>query len=215
MDDENPTKEKGIEPSDSKPKNSAKPSDTKPKNSDFRIAMISGSCAIFGVLMGALITGYFSTKSQSIIAQQQTAALSRQIVQGERQELKKALSDYAEVITDYYQLVSNEKLSSKEIDRFAKKAYVAAFYITIVISMDLGQKTFEMNQVFFENLQAKTANKYSKNLEAKVITKFTEWILIAKGELKLLEYTVSPENLSTDLLRLLLRGGLSTKDGKK
>lgn len=208
-------KEDSTDPADCKPRNSTGSFDTKPLNSDLRIVMISGICAILGVLMGAFITGYFSIKSQGIIAQQQTDALSRQLVQGERQELKKVLSDYAEVITEYYQLVSSEKLSTKEIDRFGKKAYTAAFYITIVISMDLGQKTFEMNQVFFENLKAKAANKYSERLEGKVVAKFTEWVLIAKGELKLLEYRVSPENLSTDLLRLLLRGGQSTKAGNK
>lgn len=215
MEEDNLAKEKNTEAADSTPQKSTKPSDEKSKYSDFRIAAISGSCAILGILVGSLITGYFSIKSQNIIAQQQTAAFSRQFVQGERQELKKALSDYIEVIFDYYQLVTNEKLSSKEVNKFAKKANVAAFYITIIVSIDLGKKTLEVNQVFFENLKAKNANKYSDNLETKVITKIMEWSMIAKGELKLLEYKVSPENMSTDLLRLLLQDGLSDKDGRK
>ncbi len=204
MGDDNLTKKENIEQADAKP-----------KNSDFRIAVISSSCAIIGILVGSLITGYFSIKSQNIIAQQQTATFSRQIIQSERQELKKALSDYIDVLFDYYQLVSNEKLTSKEIDKFGKKANVAAFYITIVISVDLGQKTLEVNQLLFENLKAKSVNKYSDNLEDKVISKFMEWSMIAKGELKLLEYKVTPDNMSTDLLRLLLRAGLSDKNGSK
>lgn len=196
-------------------KENNKKCDDKHNNSDFRIALISGSCAIIGILIGSLITGYFSIKSQNLIAQQQIATFSRQIAQGERQELKKALSDYIEVLFDYYQLISNENLTSNEIDKLGKKANVAAFYITIVISVDLGQKTLEVNKILFENLKAKSANNYSDALDAKVITKFMEWSLIAKGELKLLEYKVAPDNMSTDLLRLLLRAGLSDKNGSK
>ena len=52
----------------------------KPRNSDFRIAFISGSYAMLGILVGSLITGYFSIKSQIIIAQQlQVCHLQMQI----------------------------------------------------------------------------------------------------------------------------------------
>lgn len=185
------------------------------RTSDIRIAVISGACAVFGVCIGALITGYFSIQSQRITAEQQAAALSRKIVQGERQELKKALFDYSEVVTEYYRLTSSDKLTSNELDGFAKKAFRSAFYITVAISVDLGQKTFEVNQILLQNLKAKTSNEYSDKLEEKAFVKFAEWVLAAKAELKVLEYKVSPENLSTDLLRLLFRGSVSSSNDQK
>jgi len=107
---------------------------------------------------------------------------------------------------DSNQLISNQKLKTADVDRIGKKAFKVGFQIAIIVSIDLGQKTFELSEILMHNLRLKSQNKYSPEMEETVIKKFGEWMVVAKGELKLLEYSATPENLSTDLLRLFLRG---------
>jgi hypothetical protein len=173
---------------------------------DYKAALVSGVFVLIGALTGSALTGYFAIRSQTLIAEQQKEMFAKQIAQSDRQELKSILTDYSEVLTDYYRMVASQKLTENEVDQLGKKAFKAAFQITLVVSLDLGKKTFELNQLLQTNLQAKHHSKYSPEMEGQVTNKAAEWVLLAKGEMKLLEYSATPDNLPADLIRLFLQG---------
>jgi hypothetical protein len=178
---------------------------------DWKFALLSGLFVLLGGAIGSGLTGYFAIQTQRLALDQQRDLFAKQLAQSDRQELKSILSDYSEVLTDYMRLISNQKLSTNDIDQLGKKAFKSAFVITLIVSLDLGQKTFEVNDLLLTNLKRKNESTYSPEMQKLVVTKVGEWVAIAKVELKLLEYSAKPENLSTDLPRLLLNGAASSK----
>ena len=177
--------------------------DKQPESSS-KIPLLTGVIGLVGVVCGSIVTGFFSMKAQTITAEHQKEILTRQMAANERQELRKTLSTYIDLIGEYYQLLTSNHIRTTELDSFAKKSFNSAAQISVLISLDLGVKTFELNKVFLSNLKAKSSNQYSEKMEEDVIKKFGEWMAVAKGELKVLEYTASPDNLSIDAIRLFL-----------
>jgi hypothetical protein len=173
-------------------------------DSNSKMPLLAGIMGMIGVVCGSMVTGFFSIKAQTITANQQKTILSRQLAANERQELRKTLSVYIDLVGEYFQLITSKKITAKELDTFAKKSFNCAAEISVLISLDLGVKTFELNKVFLGNLKAKSKNQYTEKMEDDVQKKFIEWMAVAKGELKVLEYTASPDNLSIDAIRLLL-----------
>lgn len=172
---------------------------------DMKSGLISGIFVLIGALLGSAITGYFAIRSQTVIAEQQNSMFARQMFQSDRQELKNILVGYSNVLSDYYRLVSDTTLMRTNIDEFTSKGFNFAFQISIMVSFELGHKTFELNQLLLENLHARLQSKYKTQMEGAVAQKAMDWINIAKREIRLLEQSAVPEQIPIDSLRVFLK----------
>ena len=175
------------------------------KHSELRVALVTGCIALVAALAGAAVSGYFSLRSQEITAKQQEVLFSRQMAANERQSLRKAISEYIESFSEYYAMLTSTSIKEAEVDAFAKKIFVSATEITLLFSVDLGHKTFELNATLLNNLKAKVRGTYSDQMDQTMMKQISEWALIAKGEYKLLEYSSTPDTLQSDLMRLFMK----------
>jgi hypothetical protein len=159
---------------------------------------------LIGVLLGALIAGFFSLKTQQIENEQQMELFGKQQTIAERSELKSALSEYTNVIVSYMQLIDDPNIDSIKIREFDKRSFNVAFKLSLFTNIDLGSKSFEINTLAIELLKKKLTNSIETD-ELEVFTdKISDWVISAKVELKYLEYSANPDNLEKDLLRLLI-----------
>lgn len=171
---------------------------------EYITVILSGVIGLVGALAGSFVTGYFTVQSQRILSDQQKTLFARQLTANERQDLKKAVSEYIELISDYSILLSSTTFSESDFDSFAKRAFASSIEITVLVSFDLGQKTTELNGLLVNALKAKLNDSCTDTMINEVMIKLGEWMMIAKAEAKMMEYSASPDNMKSDFLRLIL-----------
>lgn len=177
---------------------------------EIRVVLISSAAAVLIGLMSSLVTGYFLTKSNEIIADKDIALINAQNSQKYLEVVKQKAEVYIDSVMDFYVYIQmNDKY---EVNRAKKLALVAqknGFKLMIYVSPELASKSINLSL----KLQAGVDYTDDRPMEVKMkelTQSAADWYRAYFIEVSTYNYQAMPNKFEADAISLLINSAFKS-----
>lgn len=156
----------------------------------------SAFMALCGVVVGGLITGYYSYKTQmSIITAQENQFKSAYMIEKNKaikEDIKYFINDLSFVIT------SSNGININKRDSIEQRMISTSLRIMLLEDYMIGTQCFKLSNAIHTAFKSNTVDDVAVG---KILL---DWTISIKSEMKKVDYTIDEKSLERDLLMLML-----------
>lgn len=151
--------------------------------------------ALIGVIVGGLITGYFSYQTQQSIIDAQHRQFTSNYLLEKNNILKKDVASFSDCLA----LIMGGNNSKIEVDSIIASMLSISLRIILTEDFNIGSKCWDLTT------SIKEASENGKFNEVNFKNKVFEWVLAVKAEMKIVDYSIDENALERDLQQLILQ----------
>jgi len=166
----------------------------KPYNFFRKLVNSTPIMTLFGVLLGGILTGLYSYKTQQLLIEHQENIFKDSYAIEKNKELRKDLNDFIDYLS-FVILPENDELKYRETLR---KMQATSLKISLLEDLNIGINCYSLTD---EIRIAFDGGKLTKNKGNEIIKK---WIISVKTEMKVGDYTIDDRQLEKDLIQMFL-----------
>ena len=182
---------------------------TNEKSKNQKYNLFISIMTLAGVIVGALITGFFTIKSQklAIEAMDKKTAIEYSIAKNEL--LITYVEDFINETVNFLTLVSSKDVNQDTLNQKYYSLIGVSLKILAISDFNIGKESV----VLVARLSVLMDKQAVNDLEIEDIKEFIEplikWTIAVKAEMKIADYTVNDKELEKDLYRYFIANILS------
>ncbi len=182
-------------------------------NKEYRIAnkLFIPMITLFGVILGASITGYITIKSQRLAMEAMDKKTAVEYSIAKNQLLVKYVEDFINGTVGFLTLISAEEVNKDTLNAKYFQLTGVSFKILAISDFNIGKES----TAFVSKLSALLNKQAINNLKTEdinnIINSLVKWTIAVKSEMKVTDYSINKEELEKDLYRFFISNILSDK----